>query len=57
MTAQAISSCFFGIRNTGDCAIVEASALGSHPSTRQMRRVAARLGKQLCFGLQLPDPV
>jgi len=57
MTAQAISVRFFGVSNSGDCAGVQASALGRRLSTREMRRGAARLGKQLCCGLQLRDPV
>lgn len=57
MTAQAVSGGFFGVSNRGDCAVVEASALGSHLSTRETHQVAARLGEQLGFGLQLLDPV
>lgn len=56
MTAQAINGWFSGISKRGGCAVVEASALGSHLSTREMRWVAARPGKQFCFGLHLPHP-
>lgn len=56
MTVQAVSGGFFGISNRGDSAVVEASALGSHLSTRNMHQAAACLGKQLCFGPQLPAP-
>lgn len=36
MTAQAISHCFFGISNIGDCAAVRVSALGSQLSTSKL---------------------
>lgn len=57
MTAQAVSGGFFGIIYRGDHAVVGASILGSHLGTRNMHQVAACLGRQLCFGSQLPAPV
>lgn len=56
VTAQAVSGGFFGF-SRGDLAVVEASVLGSHLSTRNMHQAAACLGKQLCFGPHLPVPV